>query len=437
MVALVVALVAAGVGTWLTQREPVAGCGAEVVSYAAAQSRSPFLDAAAREADPDERRDRLVATLERSDGPVGEVLGAVGYDYQQWARVDGFAQGVGVRTRDDPDFTMLDDGTLEPRWSVAVGTQRSTYDADDDRYLVVTLPTDRAPDVVALDAGSGQRRWCARLGGEALPREAVVSTQLLDDGVAVLADDRLTRLGADGPAWERRVRLADDDHLGAFAGGLLVGGSPLADLLDPAALERREAGPALALLEADTGRERWTRDTPEGAGVSVVGVAEDAGGSRAVLTEWRSGEAQGRLLALDEDGREAWSVVPARGTAYDAAVRAGRVLVRAGTRWSAYDVRDGRRLWSFAVPAAPQYLPYGFELASVPLLDDDHALVAGTDALHVLDLRTGRRASTPLPTDGVSTTFWPYAVALSPSLVALATNTAAVVARRGDLVDAS
>ena len=433
MVALVVALVAAGVGTWLTRREPAPGCGAEVVSYAAAQSRSPFLDAAAREAEPDERRDRLVATLTDGQGPVGEVLGAVGYDYQQWARVDGFAQGIGVRTRDDPDFTMLDDETLEPRWSVAVGTQRSTYDADDDRYLVVTLPTRRAPDVVALDADTGERRWCARLGGKALPREAVVSTQLLDDGVAVLAADRLTRLGADGPGWEREVGLTGTDFLGSFDGGLLVGGSPLADLLDPAALERRDAGPTLALLDAGTGRPRWTNALPDGAGVSVVGTSED----RAVLTEWRAGEAQGRLLALDEDGREAWSVVPARGTAYDATVRAGRVLVRAGTRWSAYDVRDGRRLWSFAVPADPQYLPYGFGLASVPLLDDDHALVAGTEALHVLDLRTGRRTSTPLPTDGVSTTFWPYAVALSPSLVALATNTAAVLARRGDLVDGS
>ncbi len=433
MVALVVAVLAAGVGTWLTRREPAPGCGAEVTSYAAVRSTSPFLDADARAAGPEERRDRLVEVLEDGDGPVGEVLGAVGYDYQQWAQVGGFAQGVGVRTRDDPDFTMLDDETLLPRWSVSVGTQRSTYDADDQRYVVVTLPTGRAPDVVVLDAASGERRWCARLGGAALGRDEVVSTRLLDDGLAVLAGDRLTRLGPDGPGWEREVALTGTDFLGSFGDGLLVGGSPLTDLLDPAALERREAGPALTLVDPGTGRPRWTERLPAGTGVSVVGVGED----RAVLTRWRAGEAEARLVALDGEGREAWSVVPARGTAYDATVRAGRVLVRAGTRWSAYDVRDGRRLWAFTVPATPQFLPYGSELAAVPLLDDDHALVAGTDALHVLDLRTGRRTSTPLPTDGVSTTFWPYAVALSPSLVALATNTAAVVARRGDLVDAS
>ncbi|KQT90719.1 hypothetical protein ASG49_13265 [Marmoricola sp. Leaf446] len=433
MVALVVAVVAAGVGTWLTRREAAPGCGAEVTSYAAADSASPFLDAEARAADPDERRDRLVEVLQEDGGPVGEVLGAVGYDYQQWAQVGGYGQGIGVRTRDDPDFTMLDDRTLEPRWSVAVSTQRSTYDADDSRYVVLTLPTQHAPDVVVLDADSGERRWCARLGGEALSREAAVSTQLLDDGVAVLAGDLLTRLGPDGPGWERETTLTGTDFLGSLDGGLLVGGSPLTDLLDPAALERREAGPALALLDADTGQARWTDDLPAGAGVSVVGTTQD----RAVLTRWDAGDAEGRLVALDTDGREAWSVVPARGTAYDATVRAGRVLVRAGTRWSAYDTTDGRRLWAFSVPATPQFLPYGSELAAVPLLDDDHVLVAGTDALHVLDLRTGRRTSTPLPTDGVSTTFWPYAVALSPSLVALATNTGAVVARRADRADAS
>ena len=367
-------------------------------------------------------------TLERGDGPVGEVLGAVGYDYEQWAQVGGYAQGIGVRTRDDPAFTMLDDGTLAPRWSVSVGTQRSTYDADDTRYVVLTLPTDRSPDVVVLDADTGRRQWCVRLGSEPLSRESEVATALLDDGLVVLADDRLTRLGADGPTWEREVRLTGTDHLGPFADGLLVGGTALPDLLDPAALERREAGPALALVDPSEGRIRWTTRTPAGTGVSVVGTSED----RAVLTRWRSGDTEGTLVALDPQGREAWSVVPARGTAYDATVLAGRVLVRAGERWSAYDVQDGRRLWTFTVPTSPQFLPYGAALAAVPLLDQDHALVAGTDALHVLDLRTGRRASTPLPTDGVSTTFWPYAVALSPSLVAVATNTATVVARRAD-----
>ena len=35
-----------------------------------------------------------------------------------------------------------------------------------------------------------------------------------------------------------------------------------------------------------------------------------------------------------------------------------------------------------------------------------------------------------LPVDGISTTYWPYEVAVSEGLIAVATNTGAVVVRR-------
>jgi hypothetical protein len=82
------------------------------------------------------------------------------------------------------------------------------------------------------------------------------------------------------------------------------------------------------------------------------------------------------------------------------------------------------------MPEKPQFLPYGFELADVPLLDPDHVLVGGTTALHTLDLRTGAMTSAALPTDGINTTYWPYQLAVSDRLIAVATNTAAVVVRR-------
>ncbi|SDS74388.1 PQQ-like domain-containing protein [Nocardioides scoriae] len=432
MVALVLAVLGAGVGTWLTRREPTPACGAEVTSYAAVDARSPFLDAAQRRADPDPRRDRLVRTLARDAAPVGEVLGAVGYDYEQLVRVDGFEQGLGVRLRDSPDLTLLDDTTLAPRWRVAVGTQRSAYDADAERYVVVTRPEDRAPEVVVLDADTGRREWCARLDGGALPEAASVSTQLLDDGLVVRAGGRLARLGADGPGWEQQAS-GDADTLTSWGPDrLLLGGAAVDDLLDPAALASRPAGEALRLLDARTGEARWTRSEPRGSGLHVVGVDEAA--DRAVVARWtarRGGRTEVRLAALDDRGRQTWSVLPAGGAAFDATVRAGRVLVRAGERWSAYATDDGRRLWGFRVPRSPQFLPYGADLAAVPLLDADHVLVAGTRALHVVDLRDGTRRSLPLPTDGVSTTYWPYQVALTPSLLAVATSTGAVVVRRG------
>jgi hypothetical protein len=83
------------------------------------------------------------------------------------------------------------------------------------------------------------------------------------------------------------------------------------------------------------------------------------------------------------------------------------------------------------MPSRPQFLPYGFSLASVPLLDADHALIGTTTALRVLDLRTGSTAEhAPLPTDGINTTYWPYQVVVTDRLVGVATNTGAVVLRR-------
>ncbi len=111
-----------------------------------------------------------------------------------------------------------------------------------------------------------------------------------------------------------------------------------------------------------------------------------------------------------------WSRTPTREATFDAALMAGRILVRAGNRWSAYDTEAGRRLWTRLLPERPQFLPYGFELDSVPLLDADHALIGGTTALHTLDLRTGTMTSARLPTDGINTTYWPYQLAVSGGL---------------------
>ncbi len=135
-------------------------------------------------------------------------------------------------------------------------------------------------------------------------------------------------------------------------------------------------------------------------------------------------------MVIDSSGRQVWDAAPAGGARLDATLRSGRVLVRVDDRWSAYAVEDGRRLWSRLLPSRPQFLPYGFELDSIAMLDDDHALFGGTTAVHTMDLRTGRLASADLPTDGISTTYWTYQVAVSPGLIAVATNTGAVVVRR-------
>lgn len=412
-VALVLALTGLGVG--LAWRDGERACGAAVTSYDAAASASPFDGSAPRP---------LVEAL----GGGTEVLGSRGYDYDQEVQLSAYDVGLGVRLRDSNRFTMLaadDAGALVPQWSVAVGTTSSAFDADDERYLVVTLPEDGAPELVALDLAGGERRWCLPLGTDPATE---VATQLLADGsVVVLLDGtRLLRADATGRQWEQRVVAGRGDHLGLLDDArVLVGGRALPDLLDPAALEGLGAGVRLQALGLD-GRAAWSYEEPAGADVHVVGTTP----SRVLLTRVSTDDAQPALVALDHEGREVWSTTPAAGTAFDATVRGDRVVVRAGGTWTAYDADGGRRLWRFRVPETPQLLPYGAVLDAMPSLDADTMLLGATGALVSLDLRTGRRRSVPLPTDGVATTYWPYQAVAPPGLLAVATNTGAVVVRR-------
>jgi len=412
-------------------------CGEQVTSRSAAQSSSPFLDAEQRAAQPDENRDTLVRTLEGDPPPIGEVLGAVGYHYEQWAQVSAYAQGIGVRTRDNPDFTMLDDETVRPLWSVQVATKLSTYDASAERYLVATMPAKVAPDLVSLDADTGKQVWCVALGDTAIGADDPFATQILaDEDVTVLgpaaADrERIVRLSArDGElVWEREMDADSGDFLGDLGEDtLLAGGREQFRLFTPEDLGARQAGTSLVLLSAEDGSTIWKRTSSAGSDVHVLGTDPESG--IAVVQEWREQRSRAELRAINRDGNQEWYAVPAAGAPFDAALRSGRVLVRAGNRWSAYDAESGHRLWRRTVPARPQFLPYGFELADVPLLGPDHVLVGGTTALHTLDLRTGAMTSAPLPTDGINTTYWPYQLAVSDHLIAVATNTAAVVVRR-------
>ncbi len=430
-----VVLTAAGVGARALLRDDP--CGTAVTSLPASESRSPFLDAAGRQQQPDEDRDKLVEAFEVQNSPYGEVMGAVGYHYEQWARLSSFTQGLGIRTRDNPDFTMLDNATLRPRWSAQVDTDSSTWDASEARYLITLRPTTSSPQVVALDAGDGHRVWCADLGGTALEQGDGLATQILDDDSVVVlrqgpgTDEHAVLLdGQDGhERWNHSYAADEGDFLGSIGEGLLLaGGSAQFRLFDPPSLGDRAAEQSLVAFSAASGRRAWSYDTPSGSGVHVVGTDPVTG--TAVLVQWTAGSTAGRLFALDRDGNQVWSVSPPGSTYFDTTLRSGQVLVRAGNEFSAYAMRTGELSWKRSVRAQPQFLPYGFELDAVPLIDDDHALLGTTTALRTLDLRDGSITALRLPTDGISTTYWPYQVAVTPGLLAVATNTGTVVVRR-------
>ncbi|MCW2866419.1 MAG: hypothetical protein JWR20_607, partial [Marmoricola sp.] len=199
-------------------------------------------------------------------------------------------------------------------------------------------------------------------------------------------------------------------------------------LLEDSSLRARRSGTGVAMLDDRDGSTTWTLPTSRAEDVHVIGV--DGSGST-YLQARRDGEQSERMLALDSDGTPRWTVSPARNEAYDVTLRGRRLLVRVTAGFAAYGVAGGRRLWTRTLPARPQQLPYGFALDAQPSVDADHLLLGGTTALRTLDLRDGTTRDAALPTDGISTTYWPYQVVLTDRLVGVATNTGAVIARRG------
>ena len=113
------------------------------------------------------------------------------------------------------------------------------------------------------------------------------------------------------------------------------------------------------------------------------------------------------------------------------AARSTRPCARAGC-WCGWARRSrpttrqpAGRCGGAPTPTTRSCCPTASELDDAPLLDDGHVLLGTTTALRTLDLATGAfTSSTPLPTDGVSTTYWPYAVAVTDRLVAVATRLA-------------
>lgn len=404
-------------------------CGAHVDTVAAS---SPFLDARGRAAQPDARRDRLV----RSAGawPFGPVLGAAGYDYDQYLHVAGLPGGLAVWTRDNPTMAFLSAGSLRPRWGLRTDTARSAWDVGAGRFLDIALPHGHVPELSAVTLARGDRLWCAPLGDRPVRPDDPLATLVLARGdVAALTPGPpgqvvLSRLaGADGSLrWHRSVRISGGDFLGDLGGGVLVAGGVRAwRLADAGWLARQAEGPSLAGLSAGSGALRWTWQSPAGTAVHVLGT--DVSSGLVVLMSW--GPAGGRVFALDRSGDQVWSAEPFPGYHLDATLRSGQVLVRADGRLAGYDARSGSREWS--VPTPGQFFPYGFEIDAGPSLDARHVLLGGTTALLRLDLETGEMSSYPLPRDGINTTYWPYQVAVTDRLVAVVTNTGAVVLRRG------
>ena len=226
-------------------------------------------------------------------------------------------------------------GRCEPLWSVQVDTKRSTYDADEDTYLVATMPRTGPPDLVALDADTGKRRWCASLGGPHVGEADPFATQLLGDGGCGGARPGHERSAADRPPRPRREPEVGQSRCtprrvttsGLAGEGLLVaGGRPAYELSDERAL--RGGASQLVALELGSGRKAWQTPELQDSGSHVVGAGE----GRVIVLQRRPEGGAEVLVAYDEEGAVQWSVLPELPAPLDVALRNGRILVRSADR---------------------------------------------------------------------------------------------------------
>jgi outer membrane protein assembly factor BamB len=419
--ALAAVVVAGGVAFAALARDRSPSCGGDEQRVPASAVPRVF----SRD-DPDPRLARLVQAA-RGWG-LGEVVGEVGFDYGQWLSVRALPDGgVAVATRRDPVLGVLDD-RLDPRWGLRQARVQHAYDADASRYLQLELGADRPLQLTAYRLGDGQRQWCAEVGSTPTRYGDPLATAVLTDGDVLAVADApgpratVTRLGSrSGRAqWTRTLAGVDRGESATPLGAVVVvGGRPAFELDDPSVPPPR--GAALTALDPATGRTAWTWGG--GRRVHVLGATDD----ELVLAE--QGGAGRRLLGLDGAGRERWSAAAPAGTT-DLALRAGVVVARTPRALVGLDARTGRVRWRLPYPDRPRFFPYGFDLDAAPMLDGHHLLLGTTTAVRALDLDTGALRTYPLPTDGISTTYWPYQLAVAGRLVVVVTNTGAVALRR-------
>lgn len=421
----VLALIGAGAAyAMATVRGERCGSGQELV----ATPRDPLLSADEVRDREDDRLQTLAEAVAEMGPPFGGLVGGLGYNYDQLLRVYGIEAGVVAWTRHNAPVTLLDGSTLEPRWALRPATKRTAWDAYGDRFLLAGLAGDRPTDVSLYDTGDGSLVWCHRLAERHRVGQPI-STAFTAAGDVVVAmrsgsGIRVTRLAARSgtTVWTgRHDGLDRADYLGELRGVLLAGGAEefrLGDV-DPHAEER----PVVAALDPGTGKEKWTYDAPAGGRVHVVGTT----GDRAVLVQ-RAG-AEALLVGLDVDGAKTWEVATP-GASFEATVRGGVVLLDAGDALVAYDVESGDRLWARPIPSDRTFFPYGFTLDQMPSLDGSRVLMPTTTDLRILDVRVGSETVFPMPTDGVSTTYWPYQLMVASDLIGIVTNTGAVLVHR-------
>lgn len=390
---------------------------------------SPLQSAATMQQRPDEDRDRLAAAINSMGSPFGPVVAGRDYYYNQLLHLYGVPGGVLAWTKNNAPVTYLDDETLTPRWSLKPTAQRTAWDVSEDRFLLLNLDDEEPVTLAQFALRSGAGRWCVELNARHHEGEPV-STTFLDGGDVVVAlpsgpDIRLTRLsGKDGDQrWSRRLTSADRaDYLGALTDGLLVvGGSEESRLTDPSITGA--AASTVTAVDIGTGRPTWTWGDGPGTRLHVVGTT-----ATSVLAMVRNATGTD-LVGLAVTGQEQWRTELAAG-AREATLREDVVVVRSKAGLDGYDVAAGKVRWHRAIPQDRPFIPLGFSLTQMPSIDAGHLLVPTVSSLELLDLADGSSVSYRMPTDGLSSAYFPYQLLVTARHLGVVGNTGAVLAAR-------
>jgi len=376
----------------------------------------------------DARLERLATSA--SHWGLGTVAGGVGYDYGQWLSLGGSSDGLIAWTRRDPVISFLD-SDLRVRWGLRQAAVPHAWTANADSFFQLELSPKHRLWLSSYRLSDGHRSWCAVVGARPTRRTDPYGTAFLPGGdLLVLArgstGSEVTRLDirTGNARWSHPITGIDQgDYLGDLGNGTaLVGGRASYEMGDRET--RRPAGSALVAIDTRTGNARWRYGGDQnGDQVHVIGRIGDI-----VLVQQLSTRGAD-LVGLGLDGTVRWRR-PAAKLGRDFATAGSMLVANTGHAFVGLDPHNGRERWRTPYPRVPQYLPYGFVLAAQPMLDARHLLIGGTTGLHALDVRTGKILTYRLPADGVNTTYWPYQMVLTDKLLAVVTNTGAVVLAR-------
>ena len=399
-------------------------CGAEQVD----SPRSPLQDAAGVAARADEDLGRTVDAVGAMGPPFGPVIAGAAYYYDQFLRLYGVPDGVLAWTKNNAPVTYLADEDLAPRWSLRPTSKRTAWDASEDRFLLLNLEEKGPVTIAAFDLADGERSWCVEVGAKHQDGQPVATT-FLDGGdvVAVLPSDqdvaviRLARKDGEQD-WSRRISTAGRaDYLGMLDDRLLVvGGSEEARQADPATTG--SSTPTVTALDVATSAVAWTW----GDGPSTLHVVGPAAGRLLVTSRSASGT---DLVALSATGTEAWRTRLPAG-ARETTLRSDVLVVRTAAGLEGIDARTGRSLWRRPIPTDRPYVPLGFTLGQMPSTDADHLLLPTVSSLELLDVTDGTSTSYAMPTDGLSSAYFPYQLLVTARHLGVVTNTGAVLAAR-------